>query len=92
LVEDLQQPHPGYYAEKAALIAREVPARMWLTLQLFCVEMDSQLTMETGASLMLIRHLLATKLLICDMSEALDETVPMSRFQSAQSTSRTVSV
>jgi hypothetical protein len=81
-VEDLAQPYPGYFAEKAALIAREVPAaRADLKLGEFCAEKDSRFAMLASTSLMLIRHLLATKVLICEMSEPLDDAAPMARFQ-----------
>lgn len=66
------QPYPAYYAEKAGLIAKEVPAaRADLKLGQFCAEKDSRFAMAANMSLMLIRYLLVTKVLICDMSEPL---------------------
>ncbi|KAA1057044.1 TnsA endonuclease N-terminal domain-containing protein [Azospirillum argentinense] len=61
-LDNLSQPYPGYYEEKAALIRRELPS--WpgqLPLGRFCTEMDNQLGMERGVALFLVRYLLATK-------------------------------
>ncbi|CAO3417827.1 TnsA endonuclease N-terminal domain-containing protein [Azospirillum doebereinerae] len=83
-LDNLSQPHAGYYEEKAALIRRELPN--WpghLTLGRFCTEMDSILGMETGVALFLIRHLLAIKDIRCDMTQPLDDTAPLHRFEVA---------
>ncbi len=76
-VADLTQPYPGYYAEMAALIAREVPARTYLSLQQFCAEMDLRLKLPPATALMLVRHLIATRALVCDMTKPLDYDAPL---------------
>ncbi|HYH22418.1 MAG TPA: TnsA endonuclease N-terminal domain-containing protein [Azospirillum sp.] len=83
VIDDLTQPYPGFYAEKAALIAREVSARAHVTMQRFCEEMDLRLSLDRGACLMLLRHLLVTKVLACDLSDPVDDQVLMSRFRLA---------
>lgn len=80
-VANLAQPYSGYYAEMAALIAREVPGRPRLTLQQFCEEMDLRFALNASTSLMLVRHLLASRVLICNMSQPIDDSVLMDRFQ-----------
>lgn len=76
-VADLAQPYPGYYAEKAGLIAREMPTRSYLTLHQFCAEMDLRLDLPPTTALMLVRHLIATRVLVCDMTQLLDYDAPL---------------
>ncbi|TWA66471.1 TnsA endonuclease-like protein [Azospirillum brasilense] len=83
-LDNLSQPYPGYYEEKATLIRRELPS--WpgqLPLGRFCTEMDNQLGMERGVALFLVRYLLATKDIRCDMAQPLDDSVPLHRFEAA---------
>ncbi|WP_454018523.1 TnsA endonuclease N-terminal domain-containing protein [Azospirillum sp. Marseille-Q6669] len=85
-LDDLSQPHSGYLAEKAALVVREVegwPADQ--PLRHFCGAMDTHLAMPPGTCLMLIRHLLATKAISCNMSEPLDDTASLQRFRAVSS-------
>ena len=77
VVSDLTQPYPGYYAENAALIAREVPARSHLGLNRFCAEMDLRLSLRPGTARMLVRHLIATRVLVCDMARPIDDDAPL---------------
>jgi hypothetical protein len=79
-LDDLAEPHPGYYQQKAALIRRELPLRpATMTLQRFCADMDARLQMEPGVTLFLVRHLIARKAIACDMSEPFDDSMPLSR-------------
>lgn len=81
-LDGLSQPYPGYFAEKAALIRRELPNQPGSTpLQRFCRDMDALLGLEAGTALFLIRHLLAVKSIRCDMNQPLDDTVPLHRFE-----------
>lgn len=81
-LDNLSQPHPGYYQEKAALIRRELPNWLGhLTLGQFCTEIDREFGMETGVPLFLVRHLLAIKSIRCDMNQPLDDTVLLHRFE-----------
>ncbi|HYD30290.1 MAG TPA: TnsA endonuclease C-terminal domain-containing protein [Azospirillaceae bacterium] len=83
-LDDLSQPYDGYIAEKADLLLGELVSKPGgLTLQRFCADMDARLALEAGRSLMLVRHLLARKVITCDMAEPVDDTVPISRFQVA---------
>lgn len=84
-VADLAQPYPGYYAEKAALIAREVPMRAHLTLHQFCAEMDLRLGMPPATALMLIRHLIVTRVVVCDLMQTLDYDAPLTWLRPAVS-------
>lgn len=83
-IEKETQPYPGFFTEKAALIANEVPARGRLTLQQFCQEMEEAFEIRADVSLKLVRHLIATKELIYDMSVPFDDTVRMNLFRLAQ--------
>lgn len=83
-LDNLSQPYAGYYEEKAALIRRELPN--WpghLPVGRFYTEMDSRLGMETGVALFLLRYLLATKKIGCDMTQLLDDSVALHRFEVA---------
>lgn len=82
-LDDRSEPHPGYYREKSAALLRELSDRPAVTLQQFCERMDGQLAMEAGASLMLVRHLVASKAILCDMAEPIEDTMPMLRFRGA---------
>ncbi|PWC47754.1 TnsA endonuclease N-terminal domain-containing protein [Azospirillum sp. TSA6c] len=84
-VADLAQPYPGYYAEMAALIAREVPMRAYLTLHQFCAEMDLRLGMPPATALMLIRHLIVTRVVVCDLMQTLDYDAPLTWLRPAVS-------
>lgn len=76
-VDDLTQPYPGFYAEIAALVAREVPTRSYLTLHQFCAEMDLRWNLPQATTLLLIRHLIATRSLVCDMTLPFDYNAPL---------------
>jgi TnsA endonuclease N terminal/TnsA endonuclease C terminal len=79
--EHQEEPWEGYSSEKAAMILCEVPASPHLTLRRFCDRMDQGLAMEPGSSLMLVRHLLATKALRTDMTNQLTDKMAMDRFR-----------
>ncbi|MEI6558405.1 MAG: TnsA endonuclease N-terminal domain-containing protein [Rhodospirillaceae bacterium] len=81
-LDNLSQHYSGYYEEKAERIRRELPLRPGQhTIRQFCEEMDSLLNMDAGEALFLIRHLLATKSIRCDMNQALDDTLPLDQFE-----------
>lgn len=85
-LDDLSQPQPSYLTEKAALVLREAggwPADQ--PLRQFCGAMDINLAMPPGTCLMLVRHLLATKAITCNMSEPLDDTASLQRFRAVSS-------
>lgn len=71
-VEDLSQPYPGYYAEKAALVLNEIASWRGVSLKQACQALDDRLSMQPGTALLLVRHLIACKRLLCDMSVPLD--------------------
>lgn len=80
-LDDLAEPHPGHHEQMAVLIRRELPLRpVNVTLRQFCADMDVRLQMEPGSSLFLIRHLIAAKVIVCDMNEPVDDSSPLSRF------------
>ncbi len=85
-LDNLSQPYPGYFEEKARLVLRELEFQpSGLSLRQFCQDMDDLLDLETGTALFLTRHLLATKRLRCDMREPLDDTVSLDRFEAGAS-------
>lgn len=82
-VDDLNQPFEGYYRERASLIAAELRRRPTATLQEFCRAMDARLVLDPGGALLLVRHLLASKVWRVDMMEPIVETMEMRAFHSA---------
>ena len=80
-LDDLSQPFEGYYRERAALIAAELEARPDITLQAFCARMDDRLGHDTGGALLLVRHLLATKVWRVDMKQPVTDDMPMRTFR-----------
>ncbi|WP_372023739.1 TnsA endonuclease N-terminal domain-containing protein [Tistrella mobilis] len=77
------QPYPGYLAEKADLILMELPSWRDASLRQACQELDLRFVMQTGTARLLVRHLIACKRLVCDMTLPLDDSAPVSRFQVA---------
>ncbi|MBF0326208.1 MAG: TnsA endonuclease N-terminal domain-containing protein [Alphaproteobacteria bacterium] len=82
-LDDLSQPHPGYYAEKAALVLNEIASWRGVSLKQACQALDERLSMQPGTALLLVRHLIACKRLLCDMSEPLGEASPVENFRAA---------
>jgi len=82
-LDDLSQPYPGYYAEKATLVLNEIVSWRGISLKQACQTLDDRLSMQPGTALLLVRHLIACKRLLCDMSEPLSETSAIERFRAA---------
>ncbi len=87
-LDDLNQPYPGYYAEKAKLVLNEIVSWRGVSLKQACQALDERLALQPGTALLLVRHLIACKRLLCDMSEPLGETCPIERFRAALPMSR----
>ncbi len=81
VVDNFSQPHPGYLKEKAQLVLNELAHRSGITIERFSKETDQLLSMEPGTALMLVRHLIATKTVRCDMNQPLDDTVSIDRLR-----------
>jgi len=79
-VDHLQQPFVGYYAERAALVASELEAWGNASLQQFCHAMDARLGLDGGGTLLLVRHLLATKVWLTDLFHPITDTTPLTAF------------
>jgi len=82
------QPYPGYLAEKADLMLMELPSWRDASLRQACQGLDLRFAMQTGTALLLVRHLIASKRLLCDMTLPLDDSAPVSRFQVATAVQR----
>lgn len=82
-VEGFNQPYPGYLAEKADLVLMELSSWRDASLRQACQGLDLRFAMQPGTTLLLVRHLIACKRLICDMTLPLDDSAPVSRFQVA---------
>lgn len=78
-IDDLTQPCDGYYKQRALLISAELESWGHLTLREFCRAMDSRFGMDAGGTLLLVRHLLATKVWETDMMQPISDTMPLSR-------------
>ncbi len=81
-LDDLNQPFEGYYRERARLIAAELERWPTATLQEFCQTMEARLGLDPGGALLLVRHLLATKIWQVDMLHPIVDTMPMRAFRS----------
>lgn len=82
-LDDLNQPFEGYYNERAGLIAAELDRWPTTTLQQFCQAMETRLGLDPGGALLLVRHLLASKIWRVDMMQPIVETMAMQAFQSS---------
>ncbi len=81
-LNDLIEPHPGFYQDAARRMLAQVMASPWQTLRQFCSDMEARLELIDGDGLMLFRHLLATKSIICDMETlTLSDRLTMASFQ-----------
>lgn len=81
-LDDLVEPHPGFYQDAARRMLAQVGASPWLPLRQFCSDMDARLGLSAGDGLMLFRHLLATKAVLVDMeSLTLSDQLKMASFQ-----------
>jgi hypothetical protein len=87
-LDDLSQPHPGYYAEKADLVLNEIASWRGVSLKQACQALDERLSMQPGMALLLVRHLIACKRLLCAMSEPQGEASPVENFRAASSSSQ----
>lgn len=61
----------------------ELPSWRDASLRQACRGLDLRFAMQTGTALLLVRHLIACKRLICDMTLPLDDSAPVSRFKVA---------
>jgi hypothetical protein len=83
-LDGLQEPHPDYYVDRARLILKELSRRsVQIRLQDFCVSMDASHGLEVGTTLLLVRHLLASKAIVCNMHEPIDDAMPIGKFSVA---------
>lgn len=81
-LDDLAEPYPGFYQDAARRMLAQVGARPWLPLRQFCSDMEARLGLPTGDGLMLFRHLLAIKAVLCDMDMlTLSDQLTMASFQ-----------
>lgn len=82
-LDDLSQPHSGYYAEKAVLVLNEIASWRGFALKQACQALDDRLAMQPGTALLLVRHLIACKRLLCDMFAPLGDASPVESFHAA---------
>lgn len=80
-IDALEQPFPGYYRERALLIANELVGWRSGTLKEFCAEMDRQFVLQDGCALLLVRNLLADRIWETDLNRQITDTMPMASFQ-----------
>lgn len=79
-LEDLEQPSPDFYRERAALVAEELERHPDVRLQTFCQKTDARFGFNPGETLLLVRHLLAIKIWRTDMSQPITAETLMSAF------------
>lgn len=73
-------------------IDREHSAWTHTSLREFCSAMDTRFAFETGRTLEIVLHLLATKVWGADLNEIIDETTPLTRFTRRSTSTRSASV
>ena len=81
-LEGVVEPHPGFYQDAGHRMQAQVSASSWLSLQQFCENMEVRLGLGGEEGLMLFRHLLATKSVLCDMESVVlsDPLITMASF------------
>ena len=72
-------------------IDREHSAWTHTSLREFCTAMDARFALETGRTLEIVLHLLATKVWGADLNEMIDETTPLTRFTRRPTSTRSAS-
>ena len=82
-LEGLVEPHPSFYQDAGRRMRAQVSASSWLSLQQFCENMEVRLGLGGEEGLMLFRHLLATKSVLCDMESVVlsDPLITMASFR-----------
>ena len=82
-LEGLVEPHPGFYQDAGRRMRAQVSASPWLSLRQFCGDMEVRLGLGSEEGLMLFRHLLATKSVLCDMESVVlsDPLITMASFR-----------
>lgn len=85
-LNDLSEPHSGLYQDSARRMLAQIGKSPWMLLHQFCEDMDTRFGLRSGDSLMLFRHLLAVKAILCDMNTLkLNDQLTMGNFRLALS-------
>ncbi len=72
------------------LISAELESWAQLSLQEFCRAMNTRFGLDAGGTLLLVRHLLATKNWETDMMQPISDAMPLSRIWRKTSTAEEV--
>ncbi|WP_308388905.1 TnsA endonuclease C-terminal domain-containing protein [Acidithiobacillus sp. AMEEHan] len=83
-IDQIKQPYEGYFSEKARLVFQELPSHPGPTLRQFCADMDLRFSMSAGDCLLLVRHMLAKKMIVCPMDRPIDDSTPLHQFRLSQ--------
>ncbi|MBU2847632.1 heteromeric transposase endonuclease subunit TnsA [Acidithiobacillus ferriphilus] len=76
--------YPGFYRDAARRMLALVGASPWLSLRQFCEDIEARLGLRGGEGLMLFRHLLATKAVLCNMETLmLSDQLTMASFRTS---------
>ena len=85
-LNDLFETHSGLYQDSARRMLAQIGKSPWMLLHQFCEDMDTRFGLRSGDGLMLFRHLLAVKAILCDMNTLkLNDQLTMGNFRLALS-------
>ena len=83
-IDQLAQPYPGYLDEKAGLVLKELAVTASGRLGQLADGLDAHLSMQPGTALLLLRHLIAQRKILCDMAAPLNEATLVQSLTIAQ--------
>lgn len=86
-IDQRAQPHEGYFRDKLGVLITELERTPCATLRDFSRDMDARLGMEAGSTLLLLHHLLATRVWQTDLMRPITDDLPMSAIQPAPASS-----
>ncbi|WP_138471783.1 TnsA endonuclease N-terminal domain-containing protein [Poseidonocella sp. HB161398] len=77
-IDQLMQPHEGYFQARMHILDAELDRTPCATLRELVQDMDARLGMEAGSTLLLVHHLLATKAWRTDLMRPITDALPIS--------------
>lgn len=80
-IDQLKQPHEGFFRDQLPVLIAQMDRTSSTTLRDFSTEMDARLGMEAGSALLLVHHLLATKVWDTDLMRPITDDLAMSDIQ-----------
>ncbi len=80
-LDEREQSFSDFYQQRSALVAADLERSRDLNLREFCRMTDRRFALEAGETLLLVRHLLATRIWRADLTRPITETTLLSAFR-----------